>query len=114
MKPTIGRIVIYRGISEGEEWDVPAIITGTATSKLPLGDRNLLDSDTHVHLVLFWAGGVGDAREIPCDRRNNVAQAAHQVEGHTWRWPESHTTRVRTPSSSTSESDEEENHAAYS
>jgi hypothetical protein len=61
MKPTIGRIVIYR--SRTGDYDVPAIITATRETLNPKGIEAGyipdLSSDDHVHLTVFTAGMPG-------------------------------------------------------
>lgn len=66
MKPTIGRIVIYRTDGRnGMSYDLPAIITCTQDTHpgdYPDGEKNPLavpSSDTHVHLTVFSPGGFG-------------------------------------------------------
>lgn len=57
MKPTIGRIVIYR--SRAGDYDMPAIITATTDTLNPKGVEGYippLTSDGHVHLTCFTAG----------------------------------------------------------
>lgn len=66
MKPTIGRIVIYRTDGRnGISYDLPAIVTCTRDTHpgdYPDGNKNPLpvpESDTHVHLTVFTPGGYG-------------------------------------------------------
>lgn len=66
MKPTIGRIVIYRTDGRnGLVYDLPAIITCTRDTHpgdYPDGSHNPLpipESDDHVHLTVFTPGGFG-------------------------------------------------------
>lgn len=66
MKPTIGRIVIYRTDGRnGLVYDLPAIITVTRETHpgdYPDGSQNPLpvpESDEHVHLTVFTPGGYG-------------------------------------------------------
>lgn len=66
IKPTIGRIVIYRTDGRnGMKYDLPAIITctkGSHPGNYPDGHDNPLpvpSSDTHVHLTVFTPGGFG-------------------------------------------------------
>lgn len=109
MRPTIGRIVIYR--SRTGDYDVPAIITATRDTLNPkgveLGHIPALSSDTHVHLTCFTAGKPGKRRpaedfkvESAFGRSENVSgcyqewdipQMAPQGTAEsagTWRWPE--------------------------
>lgn len=74
MKPTIGRIVIYRTDGRnGLEYDLPAIITVTKDSHpgdYPDGRKNPLpvpESDTHVHLTVFSPGGFGSKVQVPTE-----------------------------------------------
>ena len=106
MKPTIGRIVVYR--SRTGDYDVPAIINATKASLNPkgveLGHVPDLSSDTHVHLTVFTPGKPGMRRdaddfkvESEHDRSENVAGCyqewdipfvdvgAHVLPG-SWRW----------------------------
>jgi hypothetical protein len=66
MKPTIGRIVIYRTDGRnGLVYDLPAIVTCTKDThpgNYPDGSQNPLpvpESDDHVHLTVFTPGGFG-------------------------------------------------------
>lgn len=66
MKPTIGRIVIYRTDGRnGLAYDLPAIITCTEETHpgdYPDGQQNPLpapQSAEHVHLTVFTPGGFG-------------------------------------------------------
>lgn len=66
MKPTIGRIVIYRTDGRnGLVYDLPAIITCTADTHpgdYLDGSSNPLpvpESDDHIHLTVFTPGGFG-------------------------------------------------------
>jgi hypothetical protein len=115
MKPTIGRIVIYR--SRTGDYDVPAIITATVETLNPkgveLGHIPALSSDDHVHLTCFTAGKPGKRRdaedflvESEHGRSENVAgcyqewdipfspaqppipDASRSIVPGTWRWPE--------------------------
>ncbi len=115
MKPTIGRIVIYR--SRTGDYDMPAIITATAETLNPkgveLGHIPPLSSDGHVHLTCFTAGKPGIRRgaedfkvesqhgrsenvsgcyqewDVPADHFPSARSGAESPG--TWRWP----TRVR-------------------
>ena len=117
MKPTIGRIVIYR--SRTGDYDVPAIVTATMASLNRKGVEQGyvpdLSSDEHVHLTVFSPGMPGLRKtgehtdfkvvskhpvsenvsgcyqewDIPPD---DVVDAAVNPSEHpkpgTWRWPE--------------------------
>lgn len=113
MKPTIGRIVLYR--SRTGDYDVPAIVTATQATLNPkgveLGHVPALASDRHVHLTVFTPGKPGMRREaadfkvesehgrgenvsgcyqewdIPPAPLNAVSDAPEPAPG-TWRWPE--------------------------
>lgn len=65
MKPSIGRIVIYR--SRTGDYDVPAIINATLGTLNPkgveLGHVPDLSSDEHVHLTVFTPGRPGLRRD---------------------------------------------------
>jgi hypothetical protein len=114
MKPTIGRIVIYR--SRTGDYDVPAIVTATQATLNRKGVEGYvlgyvpdLSSEEHVHLTVFTPG-------IPGDVGHAVEEAEFKVRGAqpaqpnmggsypewgippaldggdvapgTWRWPE--------------------------
>jgi hypothetical protein len=106
MKPTIGRIVIYR--SRTGDYDVPAMIVGTVDTLNPknveAGYLPGLSSDEHVHLVVFTPGPPGKRAaaadfktESEHGRSENVSgtyqewdiprTVVHPGPG-TWRWPE--------------------------
>lgn len=81
MKPSIGRIVLYR--SRTGNYTVPAIITATVESLNPAGVEAghvpALSSDLHVHLTVFTPGkpmmrvGADDFEvESPHGRSENV------------------------------------------
>jgi hypothetical protein len=66
MRPTLGRIVIYRTDGRnGLDYDLPAMITVTRDTHpgdYPDGRHNpcpVPSSDTHVHLTVFTPGGYG-------------------------------------------------------
>lgn len=116
MKPSIGRIVIYR--SRTGDYDVPAIVTATTETLNPkgveLGHIPDLSSDRHVHLTCFTAGKPGKRRgaedfkvesehgrsenvsgcyqewDIPFDGDVEELPAGNpdEVAPGTWRWPE--------------------------
>lgn len=109
MKPTIGRIVLYR--SRTGSYTVPAIITATTDTLNPQGVEAGhvpgLSSVHHVHLTVFtpgkpgMRGGAGDfLTESEHGRSENVAGCyqewdiplaggAGEAQGPgTWQWPE--------------------------
>ena len=70
MKPTLGRIVLFRTDGRnGLVYDLPAMITVTRDTHpgdYPDGSQNPLpvpESDTHVHLTVFTPGGFGSVVE---------------------------------------------------
>lgn len=102
MKPTIGRIVIYR--SRTGNYDVPAIITATDDRMgVELGHVPPLTGYNAVHLTVFTPGKQGTAREgnevnptigggssyqefdIPQSEELDIDETP--APG-TWRWPE--------------------------
>lgn len=112
MKPTIGRIVIFR--SRTGDYDVPAMVTAT---KETLNPRNVeaghipgVSSETNVHLTVFTPGPPGkraDAADFKTEsehgRSENVAGTYQEwdvpqetQEGiapasampGSWRWPD--------------------------
>lgn len=107
MKPTIGRIVIYR--SRTGDYDVPAIINAVQATLNPkgveLGHVPDLSSDTHVHLTVFTPGKPGKRRtaddflvESEHGRSENVAGCYQEwdipfvdvggvITPGSWRWP---------------------------
>ncbi|WUI00220.1 hypothetical protein OHR68_43260 [Spirillospora sp. NBC_00431] len=88
MKPTLGRIVHYRG-KQGRLAMRAAIVTGTVDSLDPdgiaSGEVPALDDEQHVHLWVFTPGSSGGFPEF------NVPQARHADDGvipaGTWDWP---------------------------
>lgn len=107
MRPSIGRIVIYR--SRTGDYDVPAMITATKDTLNPkgveLGHVPDLSSEAHVHLTVFTPGKPGLRRgaddflvESEHGRSENVAGCYQEwdipfvdsggvlVPG-SWRWP---------------------------
>ena len=82
MKPTIGRIVLYRG-KLGLQCLRPAIITCTKGTLNPTGMIRVLDSDTHVHLHVFTPSEQGSFTEL------NIPQSSDPTdpEPGTWIWP---------------------------
>ena len=108
MRPTIGRIVIYR--SRTGDYDVPAIVTATTDTLNPKGVEAghipPLTSPSHVHLTVFTAGkpglrqGAEDFKvtsEQPvsenvagCYQEWDIPEDATrdaEVPPGTWRWP---------------------------
>lgn len=109
MRPTIGRIVIYR--SRTGTYDVPAIITATTETLNPKGVEAghvpALSSEGHVHLTVFTSGQPGlrgDADDFLVESEHPVsenvagcyqewdipfdAKRDAEVPPGTWRWPE--------------------------
>lgn len=112
MKPTIGRIVIYR--SRTGNYDVPAIITATQDTLNPQGVAAgmvpPLESENHVHLTVFTPGMPGHRKdaddflvEPEFGRSENLSGCYQEwnipfyevagdsdapAEPGTWRWPE--------------------------
>lgn len=114
MKPTIGRIVIYR--SRTGDYDVPAMVTATTDTLnakgVEAGHIPDLSSKLHIHLTVFTPGKPGlraDATDFKAEskhgRSENVAGCYQEwdiapsydpntlepvgVPGPgTWRWPE--------------------------
>ncbi|MGR6922573.1 hypothetical protein ACU635_50680 [[Actinomadura] parvosata] len=80
-KPTLGRIVHYRG-KQGRMAMRAAIVTGTVASLDPdgiaSGDVPALDSELHVHLWVFTPGSSGGFPEF------NVGPGE---EPGQWTWP---------------------------
>jgi len=115
MKPTIGRIVIYR--SKTGDYDIPAIVTATTETLNPKGVEEGkipdLSSNEHVHLTVFTPGTPDpmlnlqeEASREPRSQnvagtyqewniRRNKAAPENSVDGPvpgepepgTWRWP---------------------------
>lgn len=105
MKPTIGRVVIYR--SRTGDYIVPAIVTATLDTlhrpNVEAGYIADLSSDEHVHLTVFTPGKPGKRAEAadfltesPHGRAENVgglyqewdiAYDENDAPG-TWHWPE--------------------------
>lgn len=103
MKPTIGRIVVYR--SRTGAYDVPAIVNCTTATINPrgvdAGHVPPLSSDEHVHLTVLTPGmpglreGADDfLAESPHGRSENVAGTYQEWDigpgdgPGQWRWPE--------------------------
>ena len=85
MKPSLGRIVHYRG-NQGYQAMRAAIVTGTVDSLDPRGVEGghvpALDSDDHVHLWVFTPGESGGFAEfnVPRGEAGDLAPGA-------WCWP---------------------------
>lgn len=105
MRPTIGRIVIYR--SRTGDYDVPAIVTATTDTLNPkgveLGHIPALASENHVHLTCFTAGKPGMRRGaedflVESEHPRSENQGGTYAEWcipfdpnrgpGSWRWPE--------------------------
>lgn len=85
MKPTLGRIVHYRG-KQGHQALRAAIVTATRDTLDPRGVASgevpALDSDTHVHLHVLTPGERGFFVEF------NVPQDEPGLcRPGTWQWP---------------------------
>lgn len=89
MKPTLGRIVHYRG-KEGRLSMRAAIVTGTVDSVtqdgIDAGDVPGFDSDEHVHLWVFTPGSSAGFAEF------NVPHGQGDEHGDdippgSWCWP---------------------------
>jgi hypothetical protein len=109
MKPTIGRIVIYR--SRTGDYDCPAIVAGTIdTLNQKNVDAGLLpgcSSSTNVHLVVFTPGPPGKratAEDFKVPAPHGIAEnvggvyqewdipqakplVGEDIEPGSWRWP---------------------------
>jgi len=85
MKPTLGRIVHYRG-KMGVQAMRAAIVTATVDSRDPAGVKSgnvpALTSDTHAHLWVFTPGVSGGFAEfdVPMSESTEVAPGS-------WAWP---------------------------
>src|ERR1700723_851989 len=117
MKPTMGRIVIYR--SRTGDYDVPAIVTATTETLnqkgVEAGYVPPLSSDQHVHLTVLSPGTGGLREEAAyflvksehpvsenvsgCYQEWGIAPWSSPADGEqpasdwtpepgTWRWPE--------------------------
>lgn len=93
MRPTLGRIVHYRG-SQGRMAPRAAIVTGTADSLDPdgvaSGDVPALDSPEHVHLWVFTPGRSAGFPEFNVPRGEPAAgeeTTAATIPPGTWCWP---------------------------
>jgi hypothetical protein len=112
MQPTIGRIVIYK--SKTGDYVMPAIIAATTATlhrpNVEAGHIPDLDSDTHVHLIVFTTGIPGEVSTNTAEQRPELvmpdrvnrpfggtfqewnipqSQAAENVEhdAGSWFWP---------------------------
>lgn len=106
MKPTLGRIVLYR--SRTGNYDCAAIVTATKDTLDPEGVRMghvpELSSEHHVHLTVFTPGRPGTSREQegavqliggPPPSMNqggsysewNIPAYLDDPAPGTWRWP---------------------------
>lgn len=91
MKPTLGRIVHYRG-KQGRQAMRAAIVTGTVDSitsdGIESGDVPALDSEDHVHLWVFTPGSSGGFPEfnVLCGEPHE-SQRDQEIPPGTWGWP---------------------------
>lgn len=89
LKPTIGRLVIYR--SRTGNYAMPAIVTMTTDSAwqpgIDAGDVPPLTSDRHVHLHVLTPGAQAAYQEhdVPFDA--GPSAGAEQLPG-SWAWPQ--------------------------
>jgi hypothetical protein len=105
VKPTLGRIVIYR--SRTGNYDVPAIVAATRESlyvqNVEAGYIPPIADEMNVHLIVFSAGLPGNRVtstdfqvESPYGRAENVGGTYQEFDisfdpesgPGTWRWPE--------------------------
>ncbi len=93
MKPTLGRIVHYRG-KQGFLAGRAAIVTCDVSSLDPRGVEGGfipgLDSDEHVHLWVFTPGEAGGFTEYNVPRGeapDGEAINASTIPPGTWCWP---------------------------
>jgi hypothetical protein len=93
MKPTLGRIVHYRG-KQGLLAPRAAIVTADVSSLDPRGVESgevpALDSDEHVHLWVFTPGEKGGFAEfnVPRGEPSGLELAtAGTIPPGTWCWP---------------------------
>lgn len=93
MRPTLGRIVHYRG-KQGLLAPRAAIVTATVDSLDPRGVASgevpALDSAEHVHLWVFTPGDKGGFAEYNVPRGAapaGEAETAHYIPPGTWCWP---------------------------
>lgn len=110
MRPTIGRIVVYRSRTG---YDVPAMVAATQDTLVPKGLQIFeasggkrgcppLDSPDHLHLVCFTPGIPGvypESEGMPSTPAGGTFQewnvpffnptlAASKPPAASWRWPE--------------------------
>lgn len=91
MKPTLGRIVHYRG-KQGRLSMRAAIVTGTVDSVtsdgIESGDVPGFDSDEHVHLWVFTPGASGGFPEfnVPLGEPGEH-QPGQEIPPGSWCWP---------------------------
>lgn len=93
MKPTLGRIVHYRG-NQGHLAPRAAIVTATTDSLDPRGVESgavpALDSPEHVHLWVFTPGSSGGWTEYNVPRgeaADGQEPTAGTIPPGTWCWP---------------------------
>jgi hypothetical protein len=88
VKPTIGRIVIYR--SRTGDYDVPAIVTATVDTLNPkgveLGHVPALTDDTHVHLTVLTPGTPGMRRDAADFKEESRYPRSENVAGCYQEW----------------------------
>jgi len=89
LKPTLGRIVHYRG-NQGRQAMRAAIVTGTTVSLDPggiaSGDVPALDSDEHAHLWVFTPGASGGFAEFNVPRGESP-RPGEPIQPGSWCWP---------------------------
>lgn len=93
MKPSLGRIVHYRG-KQGYNATRCAIVTATRGTLDPRGVEEgqipALDSDEHVHLLVFTPGEAGSFTEYNVPRGENAdgsTPTGQTIPPGTWCWP---------------------------
>lgn len=79
MIPTLGRVVHYVGMY-GINATRAAIVSCSLADLIPEGDAPALDSEMHVHLIVFTAGEAGIFPEM------NIPYSEGGEPG-TWHWP---------------------------
>ncbi|TDB88365.1 hypothetical protein E1264_11835 [Actinomadura sp. KC216] len=89
MKPTLGRIVHYRG-KQGLTAMRAAIVTATTATLDPrgveAGQVPALDSDEHVHLWVFTPGEQGGFAEFNVPR-GEAPDPGEEIPPGSWGWP---------------------------
>jgi len=89
-KPTLGRIVHYRG-KQGRLAMRAAIVTGTVDSVtadgVASGDVPGLDDEQHVHLWVFTPGESGGFAEFNVPH-GQTDEAGTDIPPGSWCWPE--------------------------